>query len=40
MGITRIEDGKIIEDETYWNVLGFFQQMEFTLVPPDTETES
>jgi len=40
MGITRIEDGKIIEDETYWNVLGFFQQMGFTLVPPDTETES
>jgi predicted ester cyclase len=24
MGITRIVDGKIIEDETYWNVLGFF----------------
>ena len=39
MGITRIEDGKIIEDETYWNVLGFFQQLGFTLLPPKTETD-
>ncbi|MCW8802935.1 MAG: ester cyclase [Ignavibacteriaceae bacterium] len=38
MGITRIEDGKIIEDETYWNVLGFFQQLGFTLLPPKAET--
>ena len=38
MGITRIVDGKIIEDETYWNVLGFFQQLGFTLSPPKVET--
>ncbi len=40
MGITRIEDGKIIEDETYWNVLGFFQQLGFTLTPPNVEVNN
>ena len=39
MAITRIVDGKIIEDETYWNVLGFFQQLGFTLTPPIVETD-
>jgi len=39
MGITRIKDGKIIEDETYWNVLGFFQQLGFTLTPPIAKTD-
>ena len=37
MAITRIQDGKIIEDETYWNVLGFYQQLGFKLTPPNTE---
>ncbi len=37
MAITRIVDGKIIEDETYWNVLGLFQQLGFTLLPPNVE---
>ena len=37
MAITRILDGKIIEDETYWNVLGLFQQLGFTLAPPSVE---
>ena len=37
MAITRVEDGKIIEDETYWNVLGLFQQLGFTLLPPSVE---
>ena len=40
MGITRIADGKIIEDETYWNVLGFFQQLGFTLTPPNVEVNN
>ena len=39
MAITRIADGKIIEDETYWNVLGFYQQLGFTLTPPKVETD-
>ena len=39
MAITRIKDGKIIEDETYWNVLGFFQQLGFTLIPPIAKTD-
>ena len=38
MGITRVKDGKIIEDETYWNVLGFYQQLGFTLRPPKVGT--
>ena len=39
MAITRIADGKIIEDETYWNVLGFYQQLGFTLSPPKVEND-
>ncbi len=37
MAITRILDGKIIEDDTYWDVLGFYQQLGFTLSPPMVE---
>jgi len=40
MAITRIADGKIIEDETYWNVLGFYQQLGFTLSPPNVEVNN
>jgi predicted ester cyclase len=40
MAITRIEDGKIIEDETYWNVWDFYKQLGFELVPPKAESES
>jgi steroid delta-isomerase-like uncharacterized protein len=39
MAITRILDGKIIEDETYWNVLDFFQQLGYTLTPPQEQSE-
>ncbi len=39
VAITRIADGKIIEDETYWNVLGFYQQLGFTLSPPEGEID-
>ncbi len=39
MAITRIDNGKIAEDETYWNVLGFYQQMGFTRTPPEVEEE-
>lgn len=39
MAITRLKDGKILKDETYWNALSFFQQLGYTLVPPNTETE-
>ena len=37
MAITQIVDGKIIEDETYWNVLGFYKQLGFKLAPPNVE---
>ncbi len=39
MAITRIADEKIIEDETYWNVLGFYHQLGFTLTPPKVEID-
>lgn len=37
MAITQVADGKIIKDETYWNVLGFYQQLGFKLTPPNVE---
>jgi steroid delta-isomerase-like uncharacterized protein len=40
MAITRVVDGKIIEDETYWNVLGLYNQLGFTLLPPKVEGKS
>ena len=40
MAITRIKDGKIIEDETYWNVWDFYNQLGFKLLPPETKSES
>ena len=40
IAITRIVDGKIIEDETYWNVLGFYQQLGFTLSPPNVVVDN
>jgi steroid delta-isomerase-like uncharacterized protein len=39
MGITRVIDGKIVEDETFWNVLSFYQQLGFTLTPPEVDME-
>jgi hypothetical protein len=29
-----VANGKIVEDETFWNVLDFYQQLGFTLTPP------
>ena len=37
LAITTVADGMIISDETQWNVLDMFQQLGFTLVPPQTE---
>lgn len=34
MAITRVADGKIVEDETFWNVLDFYKQLGFELTPP------
>jgi steroid delta-isomerase-like uncharacterized protein len=39
MAITKVKDGKIIEDNTYWNVWGLYNQLGFTLVPPTLENE-
>jgi steroid delta-isomerase-like uncharacterized protein len=37
--IDRIEDGMIVEEWVYWNPLELYQQLGFTLVPPQPETE-
>jgi steroid delta-isomerase-like uncharacterized protein len=37
LAITRVVDGKIVEDETFWNVLDFYQQLGFTLTPPQQQ---
>jgi steroid delta-isomerase-like uncharacterized protein len=33
MAITRIKNGKIISDETYYNVLSFYRQLGIDLAP-------
>jgi hypothetical protein len=40
MAMTRLQDGKIIEDETFWNALSFYQQLGFALSPPIVEVEN
>lgn len=37
MAITRVVDGKILEDQTFWNVLDFYQQLGFKFLPPQVE---
>ena len=39
LAITRVVNGKIVEDETFWNVLGFYQQLGFKLTPPNEQSE-
>ncbi len=34
IGITHVKNGKILEDQTFWNVLDLYQQLGFTLTPP------
>jgi steroid delta-isomerase-like uncharacterized protein len=40
MAMTRLQDGKIIEDETFWNALSFYQQLGFSLSPPIEEVDN
>jgi len=37
LGISRISNGKFAEEWFYYNVLGFYQQLGFTLVPPQVQ---
>jgi steroid delta-isomerase-like uncharacterized protein len=34
VAIDRVDEGKIVEDWVYWNVLDILQQLGFTLNPP------
>ena len=35
--ISRVKDGKIYEEHTYWNVLEFYKQLGFQVIPPAFE---
>ncbi len=37
LAVTRVADGMIVEDETFWNVLDLYQQLGFTLTPPEEQ---
>lgn len=37
LAVTRVADGMIVEDETFWNVLDLYQQLGFTLTPPEVQ---
>jgi steroid delta-isomerase-like uncharacterized protein len=37
LAITRVANGMIVEDETFWNVLSLYQQLGFTLIPPQKQ---
>jgi len=39
LAVTRVADGKIVEDETFWDVLSFYRQLGFTLTPPAVRNE-
>jgi steroid delta-isomerase-like uncharacterized protein len=34
LAVSRVADGMIVEDQTFWNVLDMYTQLGFTLVPP------
>lgn len=34
LAVTRVVDGKIVEDATFWDVLNLYRQLGFTLTPP------
>lgn len=35
--ISKVKNGKIIEEHTYWNVLEFYTQLGFQITPPKFE---
>ena len=35
--VSKIRNGKIYEEWTFWNVLELYQQLGFQLIPPSTE---
>jgi steroid delta-isomerase-like uncharacterized protein len=35
--VSKVRNGKIYEDQTFWNVLEMYQQLGFQLIPPVTE---
>ena len=37
--ISRVKDGKIYEEHTYWNVLEFYKQLGFQVIHPKFEEE-
>ena len=38
--VSKVRNGKIYEDQTFWNVLEMYQQLGFQLIPPAAEVTS
>lgn len=37
--VSKVKNGKVYEEETFWNVLEMYQQLGFTLTPPVVSEE-
>ena len=35
--VSKVKNGKIYEEQTFWNVLEFYQQLGFQVIPPAVE---
>ena len=35
--VSKLKNGKIYEEQTFWNVLDFYQQLGFQVIPPAAE---
>lgn len=35
--VSKVKNGKIYEEQTFWNVLEFYQQLGFQVIPPAKE---
>jgi len=37
--VSKVKNGEIYEEQTFWNVLEFYQQLGFQLIPPAAEVK-
>ena len=35
--VSKVRDGKIYEEETFWNILELYQQLGFQILPPQSD---
>lgn len=39
IAVSKVKNGKIYEEETFWNVFEMYKQLGFTLLPPKAEND-